>query len=86
MRMMIERDDKVLGFESTSSPGTAQAADELPYVVLLCEAESAKPERVLARASNAQLGRAIFNAAQAEFPGRHIMLQRGGETVLDSER
>ncbi|HET9618198.1 MAG TPA: hypothetical protein VFP74_13600, partial [Pseudolabrys sp.] len=77
--------DKVVGLGAKIRTG-AQDADELPYVILLCEAESAKAERVLARAASAQLARAIFNSAQTEFPGRRIMLQRGGETMLDSER
>jgi hypothetical protein len=75
---MIEREDKPVELE-TKADARAQDADELFYLIVLCEADSAKAERLLARASSAQLARAIFNAAQAEFPGRHITLQRGGE-------
>ncbi len=82
----MEREDKIVGLQDKTAAAHAQDAGELLYVILLYEPESAKAERVLARAASAQLARAIFNAAQTEFPGRHIMLQRGGETVLDSER
>ena len=82
--MMIEREDKVVGLGAKTGAG-AQVQDELPYLILLCEPQSANAERVLARAASAQLARAIFNAAQSEFPGRRIMLQRGGETILDSD-
>ena len=83
---MIEPEDKIVGLGNKSGLENAQDGDELPYSVLLCNSENGTPERVLARAASAQLARAIFNAAQSEFPGRRIMLRRGGETVLDSER
>ena len=41
-------------------------------------------ERVLARALNAQLARAIFHAAQKEHPQRRILLRRGSRTIADS--
>jgi len=41
-------------------------------------------ERVLARAANALLARAIFKAAQGEHPGRRITLRRGSHIVADS--
>jgi hypothetical protein len=39
---------------------------------------------VLARAAHAQLGRAIFKAAQEELPDRRITLRRGSRIVADS--
>ena len=41
-------------------------------------------ERVLARALNAQLARAIFRAAQKEHPQSRILLRRGARMVADS--
>lgn len=43
-------------------------------------------ERVLARAFNAPLARAIFKAAQTEHPGRRILLCRGARIVADSAK
>jgi len=42
------------------------------------------PDRVLARAVNAALARAIFKAAQKEHPDRRILLLRGTRTLADS--
>ena len=63
--------------------GGVGKGDELPYRIELSdEAE----ERVLARAFNAPLARAIFQAAQAEHPGRRILLCRGTRVVADSAK
>jgi hypothetical protein len=43
-------------------------------------------ERVLARAFNAALARAIFKAAKTEHPGRRILLCRGALIVADSAK
>jgi hypothetical protein len=67
-----------------SSPGAQH--DKLPYRIELCGENENAPERVLAMALNGNLARAIFKAAQKEYPGRRIMLRRGGRTVADSTR
>lgn len=41
-------------------------------------------ERVLARAHNASLARAIFAAAVTEHPGRRITLRSGARLLADS--
>jgi hypothetical protein len=41
-------------------------------------------ERVLGRAANAQLANAIFQAALAEHPDRHIALRRGTRLIGES--
>lgn len=59
--------------------------DGLPYAVELWNADGAlKVERVLARAANAQLARAIFKAAQGEHPERRITLRRGNRIIADT--
>ena len=58
--------------------------DELPYSIELWRVEDAGVERVLARASSAQLAQAIFNAARNEHPGRRITLQKGSRVIADS--
>lgn len=60
----------------------AETAEELPYEVELCDGKGV--ERVLARAHNAQLARAIFKAAVTEHPERRIILRRGGRVIADS--
>jgi hypothetical protein len=59
--------------------------EELPYTVELWHVDgSPVVERVLARAAHAQLGRAIFKAAQEELPDRRITLRRGSRIVAES--
>ena len=59
--------------------------EELPYTIELWRSDSsAVVERVLARAANAQLARAILKAAQDEHPERRITLRRGNRIVADS--
>ena len=43
-----------------------------------------KVERVLARALNETLGRAIFKAAQTEHPERRITLCKGDRIIADT--
>jgi hypothetical protein len=65
--------------------GTAAAQpDKLPYRIELCADGQTTPERVLALALDANLARAIFLAAQKEYPQRRIVLRRGSRTVADS--
>ncbi|MBV8651673.1 MAG: hypothetical protein JO255_09420 [Alphaproteobacteria bacterium] len=59
--------------------------DDLPYRIVLCSADPADAtERVLARALSVQLARAIFAAAQREYPDRRVILQKGNHIVADS--
>jgi hypothetical protein len=65
----------------TASP----PSQELPYRIDLWRADGADGvERVLARAASVQLARAIFKAAQGEYPHRRITLCRGNRIVSDS--
>jgi hypothetical protein len=59
-------------------------AEKLPYSIELWDSGGQALERVLARALNAQLARAIFQAAQKEHPESRILLRRGARTVADS--
>jgi hypothetical protein len=61
--------------------------EELPYRVELWRDGGAEAvERVLARAVNVQLARAIFNAAQGEHPDRRITLRKGNRIIADSAK
>jgi hypothetical protein len=57
--------------------------EDLPYRIDLWDTRSRKVERVLARASRAALARAIFNAAQQEYPDRRITLRRGTRLIVE---
>ena len=76
---MIERIAKVGG-----SGVVATQSDKLPYSIELWDDGGATLERVLARALNAQLARAIFQAARKEHPDARILLRRGARTIADS--
>ncbi len=62
----------------------AAQAEKLPYSIELWDDGGGALERVLARALNAQLARAIFQAAQKEHPEARILLRRGTRTIADS--
>jgi len=62
----------------------AAQTEKLPYSIEICDVRAHSLERVLACALNAQLGRAIFHAAQKEHPEQRILLRRGGRTIADS--
>lgn len=67
------------------SCGGAPQSERLPYrVELWAAADGEAVERVLARALNATLARAIFRAAQMEHPDRRITLSRGTRVIADS--
>jgi hypothetical protein len=76
---MIERIAKTarLGLVSTE-------AEKLPYSIELWDSGGHVLERVVARALNAQLARAIFHAARKEHAEARILLRRGTRTVADS--
>jgi hypothetical protein len=59
--------------------------EELPYrVELWHDGAGDAVERVLARALNTQLARAIFKAAKDEHPNRRITLRKGARVIADS--
>ena len=63
---------------------TLRPMDTLPYVIELWhEAAPFTVERVLARASTVQLGRAILRAVEEEHPGRRITLRRGSRILAE---
>ena len=76
---MTERTTKIARI---GSPATQQ--DQLPYWIELCGESKDAPERVLALALDANLARAIFRAAQKEYPERRILLRRGSRTLADT--
>ena len=66
-------------------PPPSSPPEDLPFQVELWhDGIGDKVERVLARAQNAQLGRAIFKAASEEHPRRRITLSKGDEIIADS--
>jgi hypothetical protein len=59
--------------------------EELPYRVELWAADGTDAvERVLARALNLHLARAIFKAATEEHPQRRITLSEGPRVIADT--
>lgn len=58
--------------------------ERLPYAVELWDADARAIERIIARAYNAVLARAIFKGAQAEYPDRRLTLRRRGRVIADS--
>jgi hypothetical protein len=59
--------------------------EELPYCIELWQADRRDTvERVLARALNAQIARAIFKAALGEHPERRITVRNGNRIIADS--
>lgn len=67
-----------------SQAGPAPPA-HLPYVVELWNLPRTAPERIIARAANMTLARAIFVAAQQENLGRRLVLRRGGEVLAEAD-
>jgi hypothetical protein len=82
---MIEREhDKPNTTRPTSS---ADEEENLTYSVEVWESGNANSvERVLARAFNLTLARAIFVAARDEHPGRRITLRHGTRIIADSSK
>ena len=58
--------------------------DRLPYRIELAADGEDAPERVLALALDANLARAIFQAAQKEYPERRIVLRHGSRIVAET--
>lgn len=65
--------------------GSYRGDDALPYQVELWDAGNREVlERVLARVSDLELARVIFEKAQHEHPGRRVTLRQGAELLADS--
>ncbi len=79
---MKQSKDKALKSDGPSAP-----MEELPFrVELWHDGGGDAVERVLARAANAQLARAIFKAAQGEHPQRRITLRTDNRIIADSAK
>jgi len=65
--------------------GTSPMSEKLPYRIELWDENGAALERILARAVTASLARAIFKAAQTEYPARVIRLLRGKRVIAQSD-
>jgi hypothetical protein len=79
---MKQGSDKIIKSDTDSGP-----PEELPYrVELWRDGGHDTVERVLARAANVQLARAIFTAVQGEHPTRRITVRKGTRIVADSAR
>lgn len=79
---MIDRDKddgQVMSFVAATAQG-----EKLPYKIELWDLPRGKVEKILARAANAALARAIFLAAQHEHLGRYITLRRGSKLIAES--
>jgi hypothetical protein len=63
----------------------AERTGDLPFVIELWNRSRTKPLRVIARAQNAALARAIFKAAVAENPERKLTLRRNERTLVTTE-
>jgi len=72
---------KVVVMEPTSA-----YSETLPYCIELWSEDQSEVERVLARAVNASLARAIFTAAREEHPHRYITLRRGARVIAASDK
>lgn len=58
--------------------------EELAYAVELWDENRKGIEKILARAFNISLARAIFRTALEENPGRRIVLRHGSHIVEDN--
>ena len=63
----------------------AAPAEELPYAVELWNLTRTGRERVIARAANITLARAIFAAACSEHLGRRLVLSRAGQILQQTD-
>ena len=78
----------ILGSHSPTSSADGAApgpAQPLPYAVELWNLARTAPERIIARAASATLGRAIFAAASTEHLGRKLVLRRGGQVLQETD-
>lgn len=68
----------------SSEDSASSKVERLPYAVELWDAGAGAVERIIARAYNAALARAIFKGAQAEYPDRRLTLRRRGRVLADT--
>jgi len=72
-----------VAMSGTDTP--SEPLEELPYRVELWHVDGVDSvERVLARALNLRLARAIFKAATDEHPQRRITLREGPRVIADT--
>jgi hypothetical protein len=81
--MMDRENDRIVALQASAAAETKRSED-LPFAIELWDVQNTMVERVIARASNPQLARAIFGSAQKKYPERRITVPRGAETLLDS--
>ena len=72
------------GSRTKRDNGQEVSAESLPYVIELWNRAGNEPVRVIARARNAGLARAIFKAAVAENPERKLTLRRDGRVLAST--
>lgn len=83
---MIDRDQNKPTAKVSAPLDETGQAENLPYRVELWDGPANQVERLLARATNAMLARAIFKEAQSEFPGRRITVRDGAKIIADSQK
>lgn len=76
--------DRKQGSRGRGTNGAAGGDQSLPYIVELRDDQNAGVGRVLACAARISLARAIFKAAEEEYPDRHLILRRGGRILSDT--
>ena len=82
----MERSEQLNRGKMQSPDSHSKPKEDLPYrIELWRDGGETSIERVLARALNAELARAIFKAAQGEYPQRRITLSKGARLVADSD-
>lgn len=75
------------GQDKAKAPSVPRDGGEnLPYVIELWSESGTDVDRVLARASTASLGQAIFEAATKENKDRRICLRQGTRLLADSQK
>ena len=65
-------------------PAAKAATESLSFVVELWRTAEDAPERILGRALNLTLARAIYLAALQDFPDRRIIIRTGDMIIADS--
>lgn len=80
--MIQDRPVSRLGAANVGADG---AANPLPYAIELWNQGRSAPERIIARAVNVTLARAIFKAAEVEYSGRRLVLRRGAQVLLQAD-
>ena len=76
---MVQTAERGAGTKRGAPEG--RTTDDLPYFIELWNKSGSKPLRVIARAQNAALARAIFKAAATENPERKLTLRHDERTL-----